>query len=351
MDDVSFSKKANISAISRFDQQVKDIILSASQVALYVFDSKKSKWIKRKIEGACFFYKRKSNPKYGLFILNRLDTNNFMELLNSTMEIQLQEPYILFRNTFKTIYGIWFYEKSECNAMADVFQRILDELKEKERLVQEEDDCELATPTVTKDRPGSTDISVDSHDQLSNCQPDSVRQFFAKASKEVTRSQPLTIVQQASGSKLCSAFKSVVHIEKAQKSDPDSISAFDPSVRSYHFSTIISPVGSSSTTDENGVDNQMKSMSLGPSVQEVERFSQSLLLKDEIVSPSEFPELIPPGMLLTPDIKADVEKREATPSKLLSKSQMLDAMQYLMDNDPHFVDTLYDAYLKTLKKN
>lgn len=349
MDDVSFSKKANISAISRFDQQVKDIILSASQVALYVFDGKKSKWTKRKIEGACFFYKRKTNPKYGLFILNRLDTNNFMELLNSTMEIQLQEPYILFRNTFKTIYGIWFYEKSECNAMADIFQRILDELKEKERLVQEEDDCELATPTLIKDRAASVDISVDLHEQQSNSQPDSVRQFF-KASKEVTRSQPLNIVQQSSGSKLSSAFKSVAHIEKAQKSDPDSVSAFDPSVRSYHFSNLISPVGSSSATDENGVDNQMKSMSLGPSVQEVERYSQSFLLKDEI-SPSEFPELIPPGMLLTPDIKADVEKREATPSKWLSKNQMLDAMHYLLENDPHFVDTLYDAYLKTLKKN
>ncbi|KAK7604725.1 hypothetical protein V9T40_005911 [Parthenolecanium corni] len=351
MDDLSFSKKANISAISRFDHQVKDIILSASQVALYVFDAKKAKWTKRKTEGACFIYKRKTSPRYGLFVLNRLDTTNFIELLNSTMEIQLQEPFILYRNISKTIYGIWFYEKSECKAMADVFQRILDELKEKERLVQEEDECELATPTLTKDQAGSNEMSVDLLEETSNNQPDSVRQFFAKASKEVTRSQPLAIVQQPCGSKLCSAFKSVAHIEKAQKSDPDNISVFDLSVRGYHYSNIVSPVGSSSTTDENGVDSQMKTMSLGPSVQEVERYSQSLLLKDEIVSPSEFPELIPPGMLLTPDIKADVEKLEANPSKLLNKNQMLDALQYLMNNDPHFVDTLYDAYLKTLKKN
>lgn len=347
MDDISFSKKANISAISRVDHQVKDIIISASQVALYAFDNKKAKWIKRKVEGACFIYKRKTSPKYGLFILNRLDTTNFVELLNSTMEIQLQEPYILYRNTFKTIYGIWFYEATECNEMAAVFQRILDELKKEEILQQDAEDCDLAA----KDSACSADMMTE---MRPNCQPDSVRQFFAKASKEVTRSQPLTIAQQPSSSKLCSAFKSVAHIEKAQKSDhPD----FDPSVRSY-YPNIVSPIGSSSTTDENGIDNMVKSMSIGPSVQEVERYSQTSikeemvsptsLLKEEIVSPSAFPELISPGMLLTPDtIKAEADEV----CKLLTRSQMLDAMQYLLKNDAHFVDTLYDAYIKSARKN
>ncbi|XKL65778.1 hypothetical protein PGB90_009198 [Kerria lacca] len=362
MDDVSFSKKANISVINRFDQEVKDIIISASQVALYVFEPKKAKWIKRKVEGACFFYKRKTNPKYGIFILNRLDTTNFIELMNSIMDIQLQEPYILYRNIFKTIYGIWFYEKSECTAMATVFQGILKELKEKEK---EEQEVDIIDPLM-KDKACSAEVTEYNNVENNtkpNVQPDSVRQFFAKACKEATKSQPLT-PQQSNCKTLCNSFQSVAHIEKAQKSDtyevaPFSQSAFDVcSRKNYNKNELISPTNYKTEhvkkeeckINLNTIENSMKSINIGPSVEEVEKFPQNLLLRDD-----EFPELIPPGMLLTPDLSEsvkldvfDIDKK--TVKNTLSKKELIEAMEYLLKNDAQFTDKLYEAYLKTRTK-
>lgn len=350
MDDLSFSKKANISVISRFDQQVKDIVINASQVALYVFDHKKTKWIKRKVEGVCFIYKRKTSPKYGIFILNRLDTNNFIEHMTSTMEIQLQEPYILYRNTFKTVYGIWFYEKSECTAMASVFQRILTELKEKEKEDQEDG-------LFMKNKLESSDQNGHDSSQKPNGQPDSVRQFFAKASKEATKPLPIT----SSGNR-CTPFQSVVHIEKAHKPDnlegspfsvignfakPRDLIVIDPSTGREHVLK--------SSEHEAGVqviENNIRSMSLSSSAS-YEKFPQSLPLMGDSSSCSDLPELIPPGMLLTPsDLSNVVTDGEKTLNKnLLTKTQMIQAMEYLLKNDSQFIDKLYDAYLKSSKIN
>ncbi len=346
MDDVNFSKKANISVINRFDQQVKDIIISASQVALYVFDAKKAKWIKRKVEGACFFYKRKTSPKYGIFILNRLDTTNFIELMNSTMDIQLQEPYILYRNIFKTIYGIWFYEKSECTAMATVFQQILNELKEKEK---EDDDSD----SQMKDKACTANLFDENgteNNPTPNSQPDSVRQFFAKACKEATKSQPLVPQQPSCSRTICSSFQSVAHIEKAQKTDQ-----YDNTFAQSAFD-----IGSSKNHDEESdknfilLENNLKAMNVGAAVPRVKETPHNFLINDLSTPNSEFPELIPPGMLLTPDLSlsirpdttASVEKDK---NHILSKNQMIEAMQYLLEHDTEFADKLYDAYLKISK--
>lgn len=354
MDDVSFLKRTNISAIYRFDQQVKDIIISASQVALYVFDAKKTKWIKRKVEGACFFYKRKTSPKYGIFILNRLDTTNFIELLNSTMEIQLQEPFILYRNIFKTIFGIWFYDKSECIAMANVFQRILQELKEKE--IAEQDDDDKADVSI-KAKSGTPDNMLDHSvvesdpnpkQKKPSGQPESVRQFFAIASKEATKNQPnlqQSPAQHANCKKsLSSSFQTVVHIEKKQTL-PMNPSDYD--------------------RDVNVIENNMKSLNVSANMPQAspvtildgidQKFLQSSAGGD---SQAEFPELIPPRMLITPfDLTNSVKSFDTQVSTsdksskidLMSKNQMIQAMEYLLKNDTQFIDKLYDAYLKISK--
>lgn len=359
MDDVSFSKKANISAIYRFDQQVKDIIISASHVALYVFDAKKTKWIKRKVEGACFFYKRKTSPKYGIFILNRLDTTNFIELLNSTMEITLQEPFILYRNIFKTIFGIWFYDKTECVAMSNVFQRILQELKEKEKAEQDEDNDPDAS---MKDKSCTTENLLDqsivegdaaARERRPSGQPESVRQFFAIASKEATKNQPglqQSPAQHPSCAKsLSSSFQSVAHIEKKQtlpvnrrrEDDNDrNLSVIENNMKSLNMSSNFSKASPISLLD--GIDP---------------KFTSSPVVKGDSRS-VEFPELVPPQMLITPyDLSASVQSAD-TFSPLnnknpkvdaMSRNQMIQAMEYLLKNDSQFVDKLYDAYLKISK--
>lgn len=358
MDDVLFSKKANISVINRFDKQVKDIVISASQVALYLFDAKKAKWVKRKVEGACFIYERKSRPLYGIFILNRLDTTNFIELINSCMDIQLQKPYILYRNIFKIIYGIWFYEKSECMEMAAVLQRILKELKDEQK--EEEEDDDLDAPM--KDKACTAELSDQNGVENSskpNGQPDSVRQFFAKASKEVTK--PLTIPQPSCSKTLCSSFQSVAHIEKAQKSDhlehsPYSLTAFDVFADKNYKNELICPVSRLPTNDEceinlNVIESNMRSMNFDKSI---EKLPQRCTLKEDL----ELPELIPPGLLLSSlddlstSYKGDVsDSIRNQKTNILTKTQMIQAMEYLLKNDAEFIDKLYDAYLKSARTN
>ncbi|XP_064604470.1 mRNA-decapping enzyme 1B-like isoform X2 [Liolophura sinensis] len=46
-------------------------------------------------------------------ILNRLGLNNLIEPIIKDLEFQLQDPFLLYRNT-KAIFGIWFYDKDEC---------------------------------------------------------------------------------------------------------------------------------------------------------------------------------------------------------------------------------------------
>lgn len=108
--------RMNFAALKRADPYAKEIIDSATHVALYTFEE--NEWEKTNIEGALFVYSRNGEPYHSLVIMNRLSTNNLIEPISKGIELQLKEPFLLYRNAKCRIYGIWFYDKDECVRVA-----------------------------------------------------------------------------------------------------------------------------------------------------------------------------------------------------------------------------------------
>ncbi|KAK2899087.1 hypothetical protein Q8A67_010505 [Cirrhinus molitorella] len=97
----------------------------AGQVALYTFNSKANEWEKTEIEGTLFVYARSASPHHGFTIMNRLSTENLVEPINKDLEFQLQDPFLLYRNGNLGIYSIWFYDKADCQRIAQLMLQIV----------------------------------------------------------------------------------------------------------------------------------------------------------------------------------------------------------------------------------
>jgi len=50
------------------------------------------------------------------------------------LDLQLQEPFLLYRNSRCNIYGIWFYEKEECVRIANMLNKLLKECEENRKI-------------------------------------------------------------------------------------------------------------------------------------------------------------------------------------------------------------------------
>ncbi|KAF7647398.1 hypothetical protein LDENG_00172980 [Lucifuga dentata] len=59
--------------------------------------------------------------------MNRLSTENLVEPINKDLEFQLQDPFLLYRNGNLGIYSIWFYDKKDCQRIAQLMVKIVKE--------------------------------------------------------------------------------------------------------------------------------------------------------------------------------------------------------------------------------
>lgn len=73
MTDVS-ETRMNVAALKRVDPYVKDILDTATHVALYSFNEDNSEWDKTEVEGALFVYSRNGEPFHSIVIMNRYYT-------------------------------------------------------------------------------------------------------------------------------------------------------------------------------------------------------------------------------------------------------------------------------------
>ncbi|ROI74343.1 mRNA-decapping enzyme 1A [Anabarilius grahami] len=80
---------------------------------------------KTEIEGTLFVYARSASPHHGFTIMNRLSTENLVEPINKDLEFQLQDPFLLYRNGNLGIYSIWFYDKADCQRIAQLMLQIV----------------------------------------------------------------------------------------------------------------------------------------------------------------------------------------------------------------------------------
>ncbi|XP_067269040.1 mRNA-decapping enzyme 1A isoform X1 [Pseudorasbora parva] len=103
--------------------------------------------------------------------MNRLSTENLVEPINKDLEFQLQDPFLLYRNGNLGIYSIWFYDKADCQRIAQLMLQI----------VKQE---ALRTQRVSPDRgsSGRTNGCVQT-------KPTDILELLSKAKEEYQRSQ------------------------------------------------------------------------------------------------------------------------------------------------------------------
>ncbi|XP_063989774.1 mRNA-decapping enzyme 1A [Diachasmimorpha longicaudata] len=156
--------KMNVAALKRVDPYIRDILETATHVALYTFNADNNEWEKTDIEGALFVYSRTGEPYNSILIMNRLNTNNLVEPVTQGLDLQLQEPFLLYRNANSNIYGIWFYDKDECMRVASMLNKIVK--------VSDENRKTVGNPGGKGKKGGKGANSVDIFSMLSKAQED-----------------------------------------------------------------------------------------------------------------------------------------------------------------------------------
>lgn len=117
--------RMNLAAIKRVDPYATDIIDSSAHVAFYTFNPEETEWEKTDVEGAFFVYSRNAEPLHSIFINNRLNTNSLVEPITGQIELQSQPPFLLYRNERSRIRGFWFYNRTECDRIGELVERIV----------------------------------------------------------------------------------------------------------------------------------------------------------------------------------------------------------------------------------
>eukprot|EP00126_Sphaerothecum_destruens_P001542 Sdes_comp14957_c0_seq2m3674 len=110
----------NLSVLQRQDASIQSIIAMSSHVVVYIFDSSSKSWSRQSCEGSLFIFQRSKTPQFGLIVINRLSTENMIEYFDSRSEIEISEPYILYRNIEGVIRGLWFYLPEERSTVAAI---------------------------------------------------------------------------------------------------------------------------------------------------------------------------------------------------------------------------------------
>ncbi|XP_071371178.1 mRNA-decapping enzyme 1A [Centroberyx affinis] len=161
----------SLAALQRQDPYINKLLDVTGQVALYNFNSKANEWEKTEIEGTLFVYARSASPHHGFTIMNRLSTENLVEPINKDLEFQLQDPFLLYRNANLGIYSIWFYDKKDCQRIAQLMVKIVK---------QEADHAQRESP----ERAGSGRTNG-----VAEPRPIDILELLSKAKEEYHRSQ------------------------------------------------------------------------------------------------------------------------------------------------------------------
>ncbi|KAI4502382.1 hypothetical protein M0802_002294 [Mischocyttarus mexicanus] len=139
--------RMNVAALKRVDPYVKDILETATHVALYTFNADNNEWEKTDIEGAL------------------LNTNNLVEPVTQGLDLQLQTPFLLYRNSRYDIHGIWFYEKEDCIRITAMLYKLVMESEKNRKAANK--------PSIqNKKNAGSNENNVDIFSMLSKAQED-----------------------------------------------------------------------------------------------------------------------------------------------------------------------------------
>ncbi|KAI5710752.1 mRNA-decapping enzyme-like protein [Diaphorina citri] len=390
--------EVNVSAIRRVDPMVKDLVDSATHVALYSFNGHKSEWDKTNIEGALFVYRRVESPLYSMFILNRNSPENLLEPVVKELDLQLQNPFILYKNKQGLIYGIWFYNKEDCHRISDILQSLVKELthtpssskpnlKPKKPVEQMGNGLIMNMLTKAQEEYNShkSPMRNDKPRELESA-PQSVMDFFAKAGVSqgvgenhlpqppgfVNPPAAIPIIQRPAAYVVpppAAPVAEVSHpiIQRIMSNPVHSVEHIEKQQRS-----ITPQAGGARVKDMAAVpvelENNMLFMRISDSPIPTQQFFNSNLSQPvdalhmnglELVE-SNKSALMPPTMFTSSSTSKDAGDKlmngilgaEPIPPKHiepLTKNQIVQAVSHLLKHDADFVNKLHEAYLNSFK--
>lgn len=94
----------------KYDPNAVEIIESAPLAAAYLFDKDRGRWQKLNCEGILFLYRKSYNPRFNLFLLNRLNQSHLYEPINCDTKLQIEDSFLLLKNDDDTIVALWIHD-------------------------------------------------------------------------------------------------------------------------------------------------------------------------------------------------------------------------------------------------
>lgn len=307
-----------------------------------------------------------------------------MEPITGQIDLQSQPPFLLYRNERSKIRGFWFYNRNECDRIGDLLKRLIKDCQKTNAVIPKTDagDAKIrslmqqlkntnnninilsmlskAQDDFNKGSVGSPkqkDNTIASHSGIDN---PSVMSFFAAIPNEVSSMQhlksngapPVHTVDEIEkkqrgntpSNEVSGKFSPQNNGLKLQKpSTPDTELGTSPIVT---FFNSVSSLGGHSMGN-----NKNKPLVNAMNVSDIEQ--QQQLSNSSSAGNSGKPTLMPPTMFQSKAHCGNGKKVSKTENdqmdlKLLTKEQMLRALDYLIKNDTDFVNKLYDAYLKSM---
>ncbi|KAJ6924065.1 hypothetical protein NC652_017390 [Populus alba x Populus x berolinensis] len=124
--DQQSTKVLNLTVLQRMDPFIEEILITAAHVTFYAFNIETNQWSRKDVEGSLFDSQEEIlNRGFSFIVMNRRNTENLVENLLGDFEYEVQAPYLLYRNQSQEVNGIWFYNRRECEDVANLFTRIL----------------------------------------------------------------------------------------------------------------------------------------------------------------------------------------------------------------------------------
>ncbi|CAG0902072.1 unnamed protein product [Darwinula stevensoni] len=393
----------NLTSVKRVDPYTSELIDTASHVALYVFVN--NQWEKTDIEGALFIYERDGAPFHNFVIINRLNTTNKIEPVTKDLECQTQSPFLLYKNSQGQIYGIWFWEVSECERIGRLLAQILQNLNKnsmdgKKQFVVGGGGGEKQ-PTGRLVRPQPVHVGMGKASPGSGTTL-TVEDFFAKASGATVPHIPKPAISPAASHTpnvkvpirspgggevlqrvLSNPAHCVEHIERLQRNEPPAAAGLEKDLRdSLHLEPPPAKAKNEVVSLQELFDTVPKDTLTPPpptplsaakeeDLMEFGTCTSPVVRSSEVTTPTQRSSnvvLMSPMMFTSSKDSKDIPQppsgngnassvqsssgewngwgdSDVTP---LTKNQLLQALEYLLKNDVDFVAKLHEAYVKSL---
>lgn len=337
----------NVSAIKLADPYLDKILERAAHVALYNFNAN-NEWEKTDVEGALFLYSRTGEPQYNAFVLNRLSTINLIEPINEGLDLQLQEPFLLYRTSGGQIHAIWFYDRDECVKIAKAVEKLVAEVTETKNKKVMDFFAKAGSKTPSQSTSGGVIIGprapppgISRQDgnevnpllqRLISNPVQTVEQIekqhtaLRKSKKEAEKVRPTSLSVTPQGK-----LENGLSCLRISESPPK---VYTPlAISTQHF------FNQSQIQQSPACEQQLPQQ---PSSTVQQPLEVSLLERSVTgFSTPTKPALLPPGMFTTPREETRIQPEP------LTKTQLLQAVSYLLKNDADFINKLHEAYVKS----